>query len=130
MKSIDFTTPGMITSLRIGCYQIESPVNNIWKATFEANTNNASTDLNDEFHKNKLAFHFFKARYSHMWGYQMFLSDARQTGIFFSWILGTYHWISVTFGRVLVGDILQKSSFSVMGFTDRGSIGWFYVSMG
>ena len=83
MKSIDFTTPGMITSLRIGCYQIESPVNNIWKATFEANTNNASTDLNDEFHKNKLAFHFFKARYSHMWGYQMFLSDARQTGIFF-----------------------------------------------
>ena len=59
MKSIDFTTPGMITSLRIGCYQIESPVNNIWKATFRANTNNASTDLNDEFHRNKSAFHFF-----------------------------------------------------------------------
>ena len=83
MKSIDFTTPGMITSLRIGCYQIESPVNNIWKATFEANTNNASTDLNDEFHMNKPAFHFFKGRYSNMWGNQMFLLDARQSGSFF-----------------------------------------------
>ena len=57
-----------------------------------------------------------------MWGNQMFLLDALQTGIFFMDsrnMLLNLRDIWACFG----GRYLQKSYFSVMGFTDRGSIG-------